>query len=594
VNQIFKTNGIARQRWLLPLLTLCTFFLLLGSRALNEPDEGRYSEIAREMIETGDWLVPHFWYLPHLDKPPMTYWFVAASLKLFGQNEWAARLPAALAGVSGVWATFLLGCSIGGRRSGFWSALILQTSLLYFVMARMLTTDIFLAQFNAWAIYFFWRSWLCLVGRASPRAEIGAEIKTSRLAGTLAPPGGSFFIWHLAGWIAVALGFLTKGPVALAIPTVAFAALIIFRRGEIPQKKILFAGLIGGFALFLVLALPWFLAVFQRVPETAHFMVLGQAAGHLLGTTIKNRHGSFFYFFGILAVGLLPWTILLGWLWRRSEISNLKSGISKDGWLLLNVWAIFTFALFSFSQAKLPAYILPIFPALAILLACKFFGDERANESAPKIVRRICLISALLLPAIFPLLLKLIFHDELPEWLKLQTPVLAVAAILIFWLARKWDSQTQTGFTIVLALLGFFAMLAEIQRFETTLKANQTLKPLGIALRENFQPGDAVVCWGKLPEGLPIYSGGAISAANRPFLGGMDLAQVPFEFPGNRERLGGQFLPDENALAELLHTEKRVLIVGFGNTVKTFQQNHGGISLRLILRSGQWELFSNR
>ena len=97
------------QKWGLPALTLFTFFILLGSRSLNEPDEGRYSEIAREMIETGDWLVPHLWYLPHLDKPPMTCWLVAASMKLFGQNEWAARLPVALAGISGVWAAFLLG-----------------------------------------------------------------------------------------------------------------------------------------------------------------------------------------------------------------------------------------------------------------------------------------------------------------------------------------------------------------------------------------------------------------------------------------------------------------------------------------------------
>ena len=73
----------------LPALTLFAFFILLGNRPLNEPDEGRYSEVAREMIETGNWLVPHFWYLPHLDKPPLTYWLVAVSMKIFGQNEWA-------------------------------------------------------------------------------------------------------------------------------------------------------------------------------------------------------------------------------------------------------------------------------------------------------------------------------------------------------------------------------------------------------------------------------------------------------------------------------------------------------------------------
>ena len=86
-----------RLRWLLLVLTLLTFFFLLGSRSLNEPDEGRYAVIAQEMLETGDWLVPHFWYVPHLDKPPLTYWSVALSLSVFGHNEWAVRLPSALA-----------------------------------------------------------------------------------------------------------------------------------------------------------------------------------------------------------------------------------------------------------------------------------------------------------------------------------------------------------------------------------------------------------------------------------------------------------------------------------------------------------------
>ena len=207
-------------------------------------------------------------------------------------------------------------------------------------MSRFLTTDIFLTAFNAWAIYFFWRSWREL------NSEFGIR-------------NSEFSKWHLTGWAAIALGFLTKGPIALAIPLVAFGALLIFRRKEIVEKKLLFAGLLSGLVVFLILAAPWFLAVFLRVPGSAHFMILGQAAGHLLGTTIKNRHGSFFYFFAILAVGLLPWTILLGWLFQSPK-SEIHSGaiwiaISKDGWLLLNVWAIFTFALFSFSQSKLPA-----------------------------------------------------------------------------------------------------------------------------------------------------------------------------------------------------------------------------------------------
>jgi 4-amino-4-deoxy-L-arabinose transferase-like glycosyltransferase len=562
------------QRWGLPALTLFTFFCLLGSRSLNEPDEGRYSEIAREMIETGDWLVPHLWYLPHLDKPPMTYWLVAASMKLFGQNEWAVRLPVALAGVSGVWAAFLLGCSLGGRRAGFWSAILLQTNLLYFAMARMLTPDIVLTQFVAWAVYFFWRSWQV------HNSESGIR-------------NVEFLLWHLAGWIAIALGFLTKGPIALAIPLAALAALVICRWRDLPRKGTIFGGLVAGFTLFLVLAAPWFLAVFQRVPESAHYMILGQAAGHLLGTTIKNRPGNPFYFFGILAVGLLPWTFLLGWLWRRSEISNLKSQISKDGWLLLNVWAIFTFALFSFSHAKLPAYILPIFPALAVMLALRFFSEDRAAESTPRWEWRICLASSLLLPAIFPALVKYAFRDALPEWLKWQTPVIAIAALLIFWLARKWKPTVCAAGAVALTLISLALTVAEIPLFETGMRDNQTLQPLGVALRENYQPGDAVVCWGRFPQGLPFYSGAVISKTNQPYFGGMDLTLVPFEFPGNRALLGNLLLPDDNALVQLLAGERRVWVVSFGDEAAKIEQARGPAPLRLVARVGRWQLFAN-
>src|SRR3989449_11317247 len=91
----------------------------------------------------------HLWYVPHLAKPPLTYWAVAVSMSVFGQNEWAVRLPLALAGISGVWVSYLFGLALGGQRVGVWSVLVLQSSLLYFVLARMLTTDIFLTQFVA-------------------------------------------------------------------------------------------------------------------------------------------------------------------------------------------------------------------------------------------------------------------------------------------------------------------------------------------------------------------------------------------------------------------------------------------------------------
>ncbi|MBU6410264.1 MAG: glycosyltransferase family 39 protein [Verrucomicrobia bacterium] len=554
----------------MPILTLFTFFFLLGCRALNEPDEGRYAEIAREMLQTGNWLVPHLWYLPHLDKPPLAYWLIAISMKFFGQNEWAVRLPIALAGVSGVWAAFLLGGAVGGRRVAIWSALLLQSMLLYFVMARMLTTDIFLTQFVAWALYFFWRSWWAMQSQAADQKL-------------------NFFSWHLAGWLAIAAGFLVKGPIAVAAPLVPFLILLIFRRRQSAIPTFL-AGAGAGFLLFFAVAAPWFLIVFQRVPGSARYMILGQAAGHLLGTTIKNRPGGAFYFFGILAIGLVPWTALPGWLWRRNHWRKLDP-IAKDGWLFLNAAAIFTFVLFSLSRAKLPAYILPVFPPLAILMAWRFFGPNAI--AMPKMAWRISLVLALLLPTIFPVLLRVAFLDSTPLWLRCQTPALAVAALLIFRLARQWQPTAIAAAAAGLALFGFLLTTAEIPPFQTTLRDNQTLKPIGLELANAIKPGDALVCWGKFPEGLPFYAGDAISPVHRPWLGDVDLTQVPFEFPGNRERDADRLLPDASALARMVESRQRVWIVAFGATLAKFHNAHPSLVLHPVMRCGQWQLFVN-
>lgn len=565
----------SRQKWLLVLLTFCTFFVLLGSRGLNEPDEGRYSEIAREMIATGDWLVPHFWYVPHFDKPPMTYWLVAASMKIFGQNEWAVRLPLALAALSGVLAAWFLGASLGGRRVAVWSVLILQSSLLYFTMARMLTTDLFLTQFIAWAIYFLWRSWMCLTDSNSPPKY--------------------FWRWHLAGWLAIALAFLTKGPIALAIPLVPLFLLLIIRRKTFPRKKLLFGGMLAGLVLFFAVAAPWFLAANARVPRTLDYMVFHQAAGHMLGTTIRSRRGFPGYFFVIVPLGLLPWSWLLGWLWRREHWRRMPP-LQQDGWLLLNLWSLFTFTFFSVTHSKLPAYVLPIFPALATMLALRFFRDTEIPEPnlPPRWVWLLCAISPLFLAAAFPLAIPGVFHVAVPVWAWWLVLLLMAAAAMIIVLAKTWTvsrcASTAVGVSIVSVLL----IAGQAPSFETDLRLNQTLKPLGALVQENVHPGDALLLWGQLPEGLPFYSGGVISAANRPYFGGMNLTHVPFEFPGNQERMGDLLLPTDADVIRLLSGDRRVVVIIAEHMSTKFHQATGRLPMHELAQSGIWQLYSNR
>jgi len=145
-----------------------------------------------------------------------------------------------------------------------------------------------------------------------------------------------------------------------------------------------------------------------------------------------------------------------------------------------------------------------------------------------------------------------------------------------------------------LSLAGLVATVAEIPMFQGNLRRNQTLKPLGLTLKENFRSGDAIVCWGHLPEGLPFYAYPAICETNRPYFGDMNLKEVPFQFPGNRERLGELLLPDDAALARLLAENRRVWLLGFNDEAEHFLKSHPATPLTLVTNVGQWKLFVNR
>ncbi len=576
------SDSNSRANWLVFALALLACFLLLGTRGLNEPDEGRYAEIAREMIERGDWLVPHLWFVPHLDKPPMTYWLVALSLKCFGLNAWAVRLPVALAGLSGVWAAFLFARSIAGATAARNAALILLSSLLYWGMARMLTTDIFLTQFIAWSLYFFWRSWRALDGLADVEEEVRAKAAKQ------------FFLWHVASWVALAGGFLTKGPIALLIPFAAVGALLVFRRKEKLRLNLLVLGVIGGTLVFGILVVPWFATIFQTVPQAFDFMVMGQAVGHSFGTAIDNRGKPFYFFIGVLAAGFLPWTPLLGWLWRRAHWRTLDAA-RKDAWVMLTAWAAFTFVLFSFTRAKLPAYILPMFPALAVLVVMRwneFFEEQGRGKWSARMRAALALLAILPMIAL-PITLNIAFNLTWTTWSTIPAVWLIFALLIISDDFRNAAPKTFILRVSHLALLPLFVVLWFIPEIETRLRSNQTLAPLGEALRDAYKPGDAVLVWGRLPQGLPFHAAPVISATNQPFIYNWPMHRVPFEFPGNAERMREFIVPDEASLAKLLTGERRVLVVGFGDVFAPAQRLASNAPPRKLLHSGEWELFSN-
>ena len=585
--------------WFLPLVALL-FLGLLGTRSLNEPDEGRYAEIAREMVETGNWLVPHIWYVPHLDKPPFTYWAVTASLSVFGVNEWAARLPLALAGLSAAWATFLLVRSVAGAAAARWSVLILGTSALYWVMARMLTTDMFLTQFIAWAIYFFWRSWRSLDALEEPSAVIGQQ--AAALAEDEPDPAGDAralaarrsFGWQLAAWAAMAGGALTKGPIALVIPLAAFGALLWWRRKEAGARlSVLSLGALAGLPLFVALALPWFWMVWESVPHSFDFMVKGQVVGHALEAAAKNRAQPFWFFVPVLIGGFLPWTLLLGWLWRRAHWRALDAR-TQEAWLMLSVWAGVTFVLFSVNSAKLMHYILPMFPALAALVALRWREFAAVESDAPRWAWRALPVGALVPLIAFPIVCWFVFKVRDQLWVKFAPLAATLLLVVVGWESRKWSVALCARWACGLATVALLVVVALTPLVETELRSNQTLKPLGLALKREFQDGDLVVIRNRIPQGLPFYAHPVISAQQRPYFSGLPEHRMPFAFPGNRERLGALVLKDDRIFGNLLAGPQRVLVVGFKGSLTSSRPLAGGKPLRLLAEAGEWELFTNR
>ena len=168
----------------------------LGAWALFEPDEGRNAEIAREMLLTGDWVVPHLNGLPFLDKPPLLFWAIAAGFRALGEHEWVARLPSMLAAIATIAVTYALGRALVGRRAAVTAAIVLATSPMVLGFARLAIFDMPLTAFVTFAIY------------ALVRARIDEDA----------------WPWIPLAGFAIGLALLTKGPVGLALPLIVWAA----------------------------------------------------------------------------------------------------------------------------------------------------------------------------------------------------------------------------------------------------------------------------------------------------------------------------------------------------------------------------------
>ena len=345
-----------RSLLVLALAALVIWFGNLDYRKLIKPDEGRYAELSREMAVTGDWVTPRLNGIKYFEKPPLNYWAGAAAFNLFGQREWAARLWSALTGLFGIVLAWYAGRELFGPRAGVYSAVVLGSSLMYVVVAHLNTLDMGLTFFLFLALCAF------LLGQ---RDEAGPRDNAR---------------WMHVAWAAMAGAVLSKGLVGIVIPGATLVLYSLVQRDWRVWRRL---HLTTGLLLFLAIAAPWFALVSMRNPEFAWFFFVHE---HLLRYTTKihQRDEPWYYFIPLLIAGGLPWTVvMLDAAWHSWKAEARKTFQARR---FLLIWCGFVLLFFSASGSKLPPYILPLFPALALLTAWRLTsisGKTLAWQLAP-------------------------------------------------------------------------------------------------------------------------------------------------------------------------------------------------------------------
>jgi 4-amino-4-deoxy-L-arabinose transferase-like glycosyltransferase len=327
--------------WALAAAIVLLWFVNLDARRLAHPDEGRYAEIAREMVVTGDWVTPRLNDLKYFEKPPFQYWMTAAAFRVGGINEAMARLWPALAGLLAVAAIGYAGFALGGPALGAFAGLALAGTLWHAGIAQIVTLDSGLAFFLTLAL---------------------AALLVAQRDET-PPPARRAWMWVV--YAAMAGATLSKGLIGIVLPGGALVAYSLVTRDFALWRRL---HLVSGLALCLALSAPWFVAVARVNPEFLRFFFIHEHFERYL-TTGHRRTGALWYFVPILVVGVLPWLAVLATGTRRAWREGTANALGFSWPRFCLVYAAVIFLFFSASSSKLPAYILPLFAPLALVAA---------------------------------------------------------------------------------------------------------------------------------------------------------------------------------------------------------------------------------
>jgi len=471
--------------WALFIVLAVIWLGTLGWRDLVPTDEGRYAEIPREMVASGDWVTPRLDGFKYFEKPPLQYWATAATYELFGIGQWQARLWTGLTGLLAVLFTGWAGTRLFNRRTGIFAAAVLASMFYWNAMSHINTLD---------------------MGTA---ATMSASLMAFLLAQRPDANRTQTRWWMWVCWAFMALAVLSKGLIGILLPGATLVLYTLIYRDWALWTRL---SIVSGLVIFLAIAAPWFVWVQLRNPEFFHYFFIYQQFTRFLTDELK-RPGPWWYFFPILILGVLPWLgSLIPALWGsafqpalRGAAFGTSSGRRLHAHALLLIWAVFIFAFFSISKSKLPSYILPIFPAVALLIASYL---DRAPRRALR--WQFALLAILGLAAVigFTQLYRLgnaitpgALYQRFGWWLEV-TAALALCGGLLAWWWEACGRRSAAVLTTAIAMtLGFSLGIQQFQILGRTASTKDVVQ----AIRPWLHPGQPFYTVGTYDQTLPFY-----------------------------------------------------------------------------------------
>jgi len=552
--------------WFLGLLCLIVVLVNLGSPDFFEPDEGRNAEKAREILLLNDWVTPHENFLPVLDKPMFFYWLIAASYKFFGITEWSARLPSALLAMGCLFLVYRFARQWWGSWPALWSALILLTSVEFFLLARIVISDMTLTFFVTLALCSFY-------------SAVHAENEKSKRLCCLLMYGS------------LGAGTLVKGLIGVVIPGMVFFAYLMFTRKWWILRRL---HLLPGALLFLVMVAPWYVWADARNPGYLRYFFWDEHFTRYL-TSEFHRDESWFYFFIVVLVGFLPWSLFLPFvaksLWQKLEDKNV----------FLMLWAVLPFLFFSFSNSKAPQYVLPIYPALALLsgqMLANLFNKPSSKERW-----------LLHLPWIFPsgwvvyLLMGSLWQNLLPWpirevvlenriFIGLSAAAMGLILGSFVWANLKGHGRSQyAAYLCKCSIAIFFLLMGQLM---VTASAGRSSKALAQSAAPFINHDSQMAIYDTYINGLifylrlnrPVF---VVASPKKTTL--MGSPYVSMQRPNPAPGQGKILLSFDEFETAWKHTKDPLLVFAKGKNVSRLESQLGGITKELA-RAGEYVLIS--